>query len=317
MWQPQVAVTYQSKQTDIKLLRLLMVFADKADENGRIDPAPSQDTLAELFDVSDRTIRSWINLLLDSGELIRTRRGRGDGNPSAYQINLDMSQTGQLTGSYTEAKSDNTSGNIEERLGDLEESIASLREDIARILPVIKNLQEEQEALTGRTGSVNRKGRSFKSADDPLRSNLDPKEEKKIYISPKPPCREDEVTLQELPPEALPDFDDSQRVGEYIEAIGTQVRDYWGAAKNRKKFEEAAYMVIGFDATIELVMGFDSYWQERGWYTTGGKASIDHFVDHWNDYINGVNLKKPTANGKAPAVNDPYFAEIKPVGGRY
>jgi hypothetical protein len=161
MWQPQRAVLHHSKQTNLHLYRLLNYLADVAAADGTIDPAPNQATLAEFFGVSDRTIRNWINELLDSGELIRTRRGRGSGNASAYQINLPMPE---LTGSYEEEKPVIVSGNVEERL-------KSLEEKIAQILPVIEQLQELQETLTGITGSDNRKAPQRSSADDP---SLDP-----------------------------------------------------------------------------------------------------------------------------------------------
>lgn len=304
-WQAQTAVNHHSKQANMGLFRLLLYLAECADETGRIDPAPSQPTIAEFLGVSDRTIRNRISQLCGSGELKQTRVGSGPGNPSAYQICLPMPEnSGNDSGNKGGIKVEAIPG----FLAAFEDFKAEVKAEILALKVEISAVKVEKVEAKG----GNATGSKVKTIHYDPTSN-----QEEIYISPKPPCREDEITLQELPPEALPDFDDSQRVGEYVEAIGTQVRDYWGAAKNRKKFEEAAYMVIGFDATIELVMGFDSYWQEKGWYTTGGKASIDHFVDHWNDYINGVNLKKPTTNGKAPAVNDPYFAEIKPVGGRY
>lgn len=185
-WQAYDAVTYHSKQASERLLRLLLIFAGNADGNGRIDPAPSQDTLAEMFDVTERTIRNWLNELLASGELERTRRGRGEGNASAYQINLPMPVPGgseltgnheEMTGSYEEKDSSyeetnpgNISGNFEERLKMLEEKMGAF-------FPVIEQLQEKLDELTGITGNVNRKRYSFKSADDPtLDPTLDPED---------------------------------------------------------------------------------------------------------------------------------------------
>lgn len=147
------------------------------------------------------------------------------------------------------------------------------------------------------------------------------KEEKKvsredIYIPPNPPSQE-RIDMAEIPSEALPKQGERKQLTAYIEAIGTQVRDYWGAAKNRQKFEDAAYMVIGYEEPIEKINGFDDYWQEYGWYENKGKASIDHFIDHWNDYVNGVNLKKPkpSKNGHPKPVPSQQLKPISP--GRY
>ena len=62
-WQAMKAVNEQSRIERMTLFRLLMYFADKADADGRIDPAPNQTTLAEKFACSERTIRNWLDQL--------------------------------------------------------------------------------------------------------------------------------------------------------------------------------------------------------------------------------------------------------------
>lgn len=198
----QSAVNRCSQHTnDIRLFRLLLYLADVADKAGVVDPAPNQETLAGIFEVSDRTIRGWLSTLIDSGELIRTRRGRGEGNPSAYQINLPLTgsyeETGELTGSYEEANPGNTSGNYEESIRKLEKRLESLEEKIGLIFPVIERLQEIEEKLTGITGSVNRKGHSLKSADDPLMIQEEEEREEEEDPPPTPPA-DSEVSQEQL-----------------------------------------------------------------------------------------------------------------------
>lgn len=93
-WQAQTAVNHHSAQRNMKLFRLLLLLAEGADETGLIDPAPNQSTLAEFFDVSDKTIRTWTRRLEGTGELTQVRVGSGAGNTSAYRINLPMPEKG-------------------------------------------------------------------------------------------------------------------------------------------------------------------------------------------------------------------------------
>lgn len=231
MWQPQAAVTRHSKQTNINHLRLMHHLAEVASATGEIDPAPNQTTLAGLMNVSDRTIRNWIDDLIDSGELIRTRRGRGEGNPSAYQINLPMpvtgsyEETGELTGNYEETNPAFVSGNYEERIAKLEEAIMSL-------FPVITGLQEKLDELTGITGKVNRKAPSFKSADDPFRSILDPEEEKKKEEEGIPP------TPQLAEPDLQTVWDDIQETIVHFEKLTGIKRPYGRSDKAKTRMSE-------------------------------------------------------------------------------
>lgn len=89
-WQAHEAVDSHSKHTKISLFKLLHRLAGIADATGVINMAPAQSVIASWFGVSDRTVRNWLDELIQSGELIQTRIGSGPGNPSAYQINLPM-----------------------------------------------------------------------------------------------------------------------------------------------------------------------------------------------------------------------------------
>ena len=87
-WQAHQAVLYNSKQT--KLFRLMSYLAEHADDELVIDPAPNQETMADFFETTSRTIRSWLNKLIEGGEIEQVRIGSGPGNPSAYRILLPI-----------------------------------------------------------------------------------------------------------------------------------------------------------------------------------------------------------------------------------
>ena len=262
-WQAQTAVNHHSKQTNLGLFRLLMYLAENAKPDGLIDPAPSQETLAAFFSCTDRTIRNWINALIDSGELVRTRRGRGDGNPSAYQINLPMPK---VTGNYEEEKPGNLSGNHEESIRKLENRLESLEEKISLILPVIERLQEIEEKLTGITGNVNRKGHSLKSADDP---SYDPNN---IYIEP-----------------------DEEPITALKTAIACVAREpLWG--KTEEAYGEFAYMLHGWEQTPEQVKGFAKWWAINKPPEYVGKPALTSVINRYQDYMSGITANKTNGN---------------------
>lgn len=86
------AVNIHSGLKTIELFRLLGRLADCADRCGIIDPAPNQETMAEWFGVSSRTIRARIASIIESGELEQIRVGSGPGKPSAYRIMLPLQE---------------------------------------------------------------------------------------------------------------------------------------------------------------------------------------------------------------------------------
>lgn len=86
------AVNIHSGLKTLELFRLLGRLADCADRCGIIDPAPNQETMAEWFGVSARTIRTRISSIIESGELEQIRVGSGPGKPSAYRIMLPLQE---------------------------------------------------------------------------------------------------------------------------------------------------------------------------------------------------------------------------------
>lgn len=174
-WQAQTAVNHHSKINDMKLFRLLLYLAEGADDNGRIDPAPSQDTLADFYAVSTRTIRNWLNALCDSGEIEQTRIGSGPGNPSAYRITLQLPDKG---GNKAEENITNLSA-FSDFMVEIKAEIDTLKAEILAIKV------EKVEAKGGKGGSKRRKAHSSKSADDPLDQTLDPEEEE-LAATPQP-----------------------------------------------------------------------------------------------------------------------------------
>jgi hypothetical protein len=181
-WQAMKAVNRHSKLPQ-KEFRLLMELADRANAEGHIDPAPSQETLAETFGCTDRTIRAWIGRLCESGELEQTRIGSGPGNPSAYKINLPMSSDGQSA----EAKGGNKAEDSTDFASTFTKEMAALKVEILALKVEVSELKVEKvEAKGGKGGSERWKDDSFKSADDPSFDPIKTKEKTKEEDPPTP-----------------------------------------------------------------------------------------------------------------------------------
>lgn len=172
-WQASKAVNYHSRIKDRDLFRLLHYLADYADCNGRIDPAPNQDTMADFCGVTTRTVRTWINKICDSGELEQVRVGSGPGNPSAYQIHLDIPE---IEGGKVEENTANAS-TFDSFKAEIKAEISELKAEILALKV------EKVEAKGGKVEGERRKGDSFKSDDDLY---VDPSFDLKV-ITPQPP----------------------------------------------------------------------------------------------------------------------------------
>ena len=146
-WQAQTAVTYHSKLTQAHLLRLLLYLADGADEHGRVDPAPNQETLAEFFGCSDRTIRTWIGRICEVGELKQTRVGSGPGNPSAYQICLEMPDKGGR-----KAEENPMIISTFQKLDQMEKRLEKAEETITKLQEIIAENDRERRKKGGKKG---------------------------------------------------------------------------------------------------------------------------------------------------------------------
>jgi hypothetical protein len=159
-WQAMSAVNEHSQQTHLGRFRLLLFLADHADGNGRVDPAPNQATQAEKFACSNRTIRTWIAGLVDSGELVQTRVGSGPGAPSAFQIALPMPTATEPKAEVVEPKAEVKGGKAE--VAELKAEVKGGKaEDLsqkAEVKPVITSafadLKAEVEALKAEVTSL-------------------------------------------------------------------------------------------------------------------------------------------------------------------
>jgi hypothetical protein len=180
----QEAVTIRSKQTSIDLIRLLGILAMGAkDDTGIVDPAPNRQTLARLMECEERTITNRIKKLIASGELEQLRVGSGPGNPSAFRIKLEISETTLLKGENEAAKgeseaakgekSEQNNTDLHEEMGEIRELIFTLCDQIDVLKGEISELKGERVKAKGGKGESQRvKGHSFKNADDPFDPSL-------------------------------------------------------------------------------------------------------------------------------------------------
>lgn len=81
-WAKKVTVGGQTRKS------VFLLLADHADDKGRA--WPSQETLAEVLEMSERTVRTAIKELVDSGLLTRKARWRPDGTRGTDILRFDM-----------------------------------------------------------------------------------------------------------------------------------------------------------------------------------------------------------------------------------
>lgn len=140
----QEAVSFCSQLKDVDLLRLLGVLAAGADDDtGLIDPAPGRETLAKIFQVSERTITNRINKLVASGELEIVRIGSGPGRPSAYRLLLTIPDVTCFN---------DERGKKGEKSSTLEARMTALETQMGEIKAQIFSLVQAFEALKGEKG---------------------------------------------------------------------------------------------------------------------------------------------------------------------
>jgi DNA-binding transcriptional regulator YhcF (GntR family) len=72
---------------------------------------------------------------------------------------------------------------------------------------------------------------------------------------------------------------------------------YWD--KTAADFEDAAYALIGYDATPQEVRGFREWWAVNSWYDDDSLPQLHHLVNSWKSYKAGVT-RRPKPNGTAP-----------------
>jgi len=60
---------------------------------------------------------------------------------------------------------------------------------------------------------------------------------------------------------------------------------------NEKKFEDAAFALIGWEAELSDVAAFGEYWKVNGWHNE--KPALTNIINHWQDYKDCKNLRKP------------------------
>ncbi len=152
-WRIQAAVGRKSNHVADGVGKLLYRLAEYANEDGAIDPAPNQDTMASWYGVSTRTIRNWTNTLITSGELIQTRTGKGPGQTSAYQITLTLGDS-----ELSPFPKQDTRKAIEERFCSIEETIAafasSINERLSAIEDTLNEYRKEEETKAAFVSSI-------------------------------------------------------------------------------------------------------------------------------------------------------------------
>ncbi len=204
-WQAMTAVSRHSKQDGL-LFRLILHLAEFADHTGLVDPAPNQETLAEHFACTGRTIRNRLNTICAAGELIQTRVGSGPGQPSAYRILLPMPEA-KAENADNAGKSPNhaPSGKAEKAeenagfISAFEAQMAEIKAEILSLKAEILELKAETKGgKGGKGGNERRKAHSTKIADDPYLIHSDPiKREERAGATP-PPAAAPDLLLAEM-----------------------------------------------------------------------------------------------------------------------
>lgn len=159
----QEAVSFRSQLKDVDLLRLLGVLAAGADDDtGLIDPAPGRETLAGIFDCSERTITNRVSRLVESGELEIVRIGSGPGRPSAYRLLLPIPDV-TCFNDEREKKGEKSS-TLDARMTALEIQMGEIKAQIFSLLQAVEELKGEK----GGKGETEReKGGSLKGESLP------------------------------------------------------------------------------------------------------------------------------------------------------
>ena len=132
-YQAQTAVLRHSQQNNLNLYKLLHYLAECADASGAVNPAPSQTTIAKELNVSKRTVRNWMVKLIESGELERTREGKGPGNASAYQIHLPIGDADETKPETKPEENPGVLSGILRELAEMRTEIAQLRADVGEL----------------------------------------------------------------------------------------------------------------------------------------------------------------------------------------
>lgn len=76
---------------------------------------------------------------------------------------------------------------------------------------------------------------------------------------------------------------------------------YWEITAD--DFENAAYALIGLDATLEQIRGFPAWWRDNSWYDDDSLPQLKHVVDSWKSYTSGVTKRPSPAGTNGRAAN--------------
>jgi hypothetical protein len=278
-WQAMTAVSHHSGQANLEF-RLLLRLAEYADPDGMVDPAPSRETMALWYNVTERTIRNRIKRLIDDGELEQVRVGSGPGRPSAYRVTLPMPD--KALDIYPEKgeefeRAPSKGENTDQRVKILEEMMSS-------IFTLLQQMGERFDSIDATKGENNQridpervkakgeKGESFPEVER-RRSVYDPNKNIYIYKDGNP---EEIYTL--------------------ITAMASVCKTpYW--AETEGDYEDAAYLLFGWDAKPEQVAEFEAWWSQNGHYK--GKPALKSLLGEWQNYRLGVTIvSSPDANGR-------------------
>lgn len=148
-----------------------------------------------------------------------------------------------------------------------------------------------------------------KSSDTELQKSTNSSESERKYAgksSKSEPNKRKEIKEKEINT-YMPAFDLNEQ---FKTALAQVAKETLTPGFNEKKYEDAAFALIGWDADLSQVAGFTDYWKQNGWHN--GKPALTNIVNHWQDYLQGRDLK--SKNGRT--VSNPARPQPAPASER-
>lgn len=291
-WQAMEAVQDFEGIEDYTSMMVMYAIARYADASGRTpserDKAPSVETLAAKAKCHKNTILNQTKKLEAAGFLRVERHGKGRGRWNRYTLLVPIDQS--------IGTSDKDIGTPQDVPIDEKGQIIGTSNGTPQDVPITDLLVQELSAKVDLLVQV--LVHNGTSQDGLVTKVTDLKKEEYIYIYPDPdPIAELKTCLSQITKTPLWD-------------------------KTEDEYEQAAYMLFGWDATPESITGFGSWWGENGHYP--GKPALKSLIGEYRNYLAGVVIPKG-ANGHANngnagtkgAAKDQAKPEKSIIGGQY